>query len=234
MRSVEEFESLLGVLPSSWMMHPSERFALIGLISIITPRRVLELGCGKGGLTLWLSKLVDEVVTVDLDPEIQSVCRELKNVTALCMTTKEATEGFLTDGVQFDLTIVDADHSTDGVRCDLEKALAFSKVIVLHDTFYPPCRTGIQQALRGKDVYFDLELVPGGMQTDGLWGGIGIVVPGLPAQSPLPTVRRATYPDLEHEWQLAADRREGSSWKSLARRVIRRMRAPSRFRRVSG
>lgn len=234
MSSTVEFKSLLGISPSSWMMHPSERFALIGLISVLAPRRALELGCAKGGLTFWLSRLVDEVVTVDLDPEIHSVCRGLQNVTALCMTTKEATEQFLSQGNRFDLTIIDADHSTEGVRNDLGNALEFSKVILLHDTFYPPCRAGVEEALEGKDIYFDLELVAGGMQPDGLWGGLGIVIPELPAQSSLSTPRCSTYPELENEWRVAESRRKRSGWKSLSSGVLSRMKTFPSSRKASG
>jgi hypothetical protein len=207
------------------MTHPSERFALLGLISVLRPQRVLEFGCAQGGLTLWLSKRVNEVVTVDMDSEIHSVCRNLPNVTPLCMNTNEAAEQFINDGTQFDLTIIDADHSTEGVRRDLTNALEFSKVILLHDTFYPPCRKGLEQALEGKDIYFDLELVAGGMQPDGLWGGVGIVIPELPAQCSLSTPRYSSYPELEREWFRAESKRQASDWRTVTNGVLARVKS---------
>ncbi len=95
------------------------------------------------------------------------------------MDTREVARKIVYDERQFDLTIIDADHSRSGVRDDLANALAFSRVILLHDTYHPPVRKGILDVVRDiPNLFYDLELVPGGLQDDGLWGGLGIVILG--------------------------------------------------------
>jgi Methyltransferase domain len=204
----------LGLDPVRWMMAPSERLAIVGLLTAMEPRRVLELGCADGGLTTWLSRQSAEVVTVDIDEKVMRVTRDLPNVTALHMTSDEAVRQLEAAGRRFDLTIIDADHSEAGVRRDLANALRFSDVILMHDTYYPPCRKGILDALAGRDVYYDLDLVPGGMQPDGLWGGVGVVIPGLRRGATAHvTPRLSTYPWLRRRWLLRqyADRARASA-----------------------
>jgi hypothetical protein len=223
----QDLHSLIGISQSSWMMHPSERLLLLGLISILKPRRVLEFGCAQGGLTVWLSRLVPEVVTVDRDVSVNAVCAGLPNVTPLCMATDEAAAQFIRANDEFDLTIIDADHSTEGVRKDVINALTFSEVILVHDTFHPPCRKGIEEALAGKQIYSDLELVSGGLQPDGLWGGIGIILPKVAAQGSLCTPRYSTYSELERQSRfehLPNQRRSRSEQLRSVLRTFRRSR----------
>lgn len=194
--------SLLGAHPNPWMMWPSERLAILGLLEILKPRRSLELGCAQGGLTKWLSEYSESVVTVDLDARVYQVTQGLENVQPLCMNTREAFARIRAQELTFDLTIIDADHSRTGVARDLEEALEVSRCIVLHDTYYPPCRMGMLDVLNGRDMYFDPELVPGGLQEDGMWGGLGIVLPGVRRQDKAhAALRRSTFPALSSEWE---------------------------------
>ena len=195
--------SLLGAGPSNWMMHPSERLTILGILSTMRPKRALELGCASGGLTYWLSQYCDEVVTVDIDPAVKSVAASFRNVTPMCMATHQAARELLAQGNQFDLTIIDADHSKQGVRRDLENVIPFSDVIVLHDTFYLPCREGILSVLAGRNIYFNLDLVPGGLQPDGLWGGLGIVAPRMERRKNIYLTPRLTlYSWLKALWRV--------------------------------
>ncbi len=195
-------ESFLGIAPSNWMMAPSERFVILGILQALKPQLVLELGCAQGGLTEQLSKYSDKVITVDLDPRVAQVTRDLENVTAFNMTTAEAFARLREQRLVFDLTVIDADHSRAGVARDLEQALQCSRCIVMHDTYYPPCRAGMLDVLSSREVYYDLELVPGGLQTDGLWGGLGIVLPQVRRQAQAyVTPRRSTFTALASEWE---------------------------------
>lgn len=172
-------DELIGLEQSNWMMAPSERLAIIGILQTMQPASCLEFGCAKGGLTRILSKYCSNVLTVDIDAHAKDVVHDLHNAEAWIMDTKSAAQQIMRDGMRFDLTIIDADHSRTGVRADLTNALEFSNVIVLHDTYYPPCRNGMLDVLENRrDLFYDLEFVPGGLQSDGLWGGLGIVFPG--------------------------------------------------------
>lgn len=217
--STSSLRGALGLDPVRWMMAPSERLAIVGVLAAMRPRDTLELGCADAGLTAWLSAYSERVVTVDIDEKVLRVTQGLANVTALHTSTKEAARRFEAEGRRFDLTVIDADHSEAGVRRDLESTLRFSEVILLHDTYHPPCRKGILDVLAGRDVYHDLDLVPGGLQPDGLWGGLGVVVPGLPRSAATHTTPRlSAYPWLRRRW--------------LVRQYVQHLRA--RTRRVLG
>ncbi len=210
--------SLLGAQHSAWMMWPSERFALLGILQLVKPERSLELGCAEGGLTTWLSQYSTSVVTVDSDPKVLQVTKQMKNVTPLCMKTTEAFDWIQTHNLTFDLTVIDADHSREGVRRDLERSLAFSHCILLHDTYYPPCRAGMMDVLLDSQVYFDLELIPGGLQPDGMWGGLGIVLPRVRHKEKSGvTPRRSTFHALASEWKT----RERIRLLSMLPRIVR-------------
>jgi len=200
--AVLPLRAVLGLEPLGWMMAPSERLAIVGLLAMLRPRRSLELGCAEGALTAWLSRYSEQVVTVDIDEKVLRVTQAMANVRALHMTTDEATRRIEAEGQRFDLTVVDADHSAEGVRRDLEATLRFSDVVLVHDTYHPPCRDGIVSVLRERDVWFDLDLVPGGLQPDGLWGGLGIVIPGLPrGAARFVTPRRTGFRAMRHWWR---------------------------------
>ncbi len=206
-RDDDALETLLGLRPSRWMMSQSERLAILGILLAFKPRSVLEFGCADAGLTAWLSRYSEQVVTVDMDPKVVEVTRGLTNVVPWCMSTEQAAALIAQERRHFEVAIVDADHSEQGVRRDLENALRFSDMILLHDTYYPPCRRGILSALSDKHVYFDLELVPGGLQSDGLWGGLGVVLAGRGYQHTYGTARRSCYPVLKAVWRLQQQRR---------------------------
>jgi hypothetical protein len=220
MPPADPVRSALGLEPVGWMMSPSERLAMIGLLATLRPATALELGCAEGGLTAWLSAFSGRVVTVDILPQVTEVAGRFPNVEALCMTSEEAVRKLEGEGRTFDLTVIDADHSEAGVRRDLDAALRFSRTILLHDTYYPPCREGMEAILAGRDVYRDLDLVPGGLQPDGLWGGLGIVIPGLPRDASVHvTPRVSMFKYLKRRW-LGEGQEQGRGWRDRARRWL--------------
>jgi hypothetical protein len=141
------------------------------------------------------------VTTVDIDAKVLEAAGRFANVTPLHMTTGEAAAGFIGRGERFDLTIIDADHSSKGAREDLENALKFSEVIVMHDVSNPECRAGYEEALKGKNVFAQLDMLDGRIQADGLWGGLGIVVPSLAKDAPNHfTKAKSNYPLLSRSF----------------------------------
>jgi hypothetical protein len=217
----QTLNAVLGLEPSTWMMSPAERLAVIGLIYLLRPKSVLELGSGDGGLTRWLAQLVPEVTTVDLNPRVRTACEGLGNVMAMCMTTTEALDQFAQEGRRFDVVMVDADHSAKGTRQDLEGALCISDIVLMHDTFHPSCRAGIEQALAGRDVYANLDLVEGGLQPDGLWGGLGLVMSALPKSSRIfVTPRYSVLPRLRRLYERQLRRKQLTKLPSVVRQRI--------------
>ncbi|HWQ28016.1 MAG TPA: class I SAM-dependent methyltransferase [Dehalococcoidia bacterium] len=213
MPPADPLKVVLGLEPVGWMMSPSERLAMIGLLATLRPGHSLELGCAEGGLTAWLSAYSGHVVTVDIDERVLRMTERFPNVEPLCTTTEEAVRRLEGERRTFDLTVIDADHSESGVRRDLEAALRFSRFIILHDTYYPPCREGMEAVLDGRDVYRELDLVPGGLQPDGLWGGLGIVIPGLPrAAATHVTSRLSQFPSMRRRWLADQFRARARRW----------------------
>ncbi|MBL6980714.1 MAG: hypothetical protein ISR58_05925 [Anaerolineales bacterium] len=102
--------------------------------------------------------------------------------------------------------------------------MRFCDVIVFHDTYYPPCRKGILSALVGQDVYVDLDLIPGGMQPDGLWGGLGIVITDLPRIIDMHVMLRLSlYPWLRKLWLLDQYRHQVEHLARVFRLKIRQL-----------
>jgi hypothetical protein len=172
----ELLRDFLCLKKSLWQMSPSERLIIIGLLELLRPASVLEIGHRFGGCTEWLSKYAQEVYTVDIDSSVLDSSLRFPNVTPFHLSSAQALQMFAEERRHFDMCIIDGDHSAEGAYSDLAAALKLANIILLHDTSNPTCRSGYIKALIDQDVYYELDLVDGHLQTDGLWGGIGIVV----------------------------------------------------------
>lgn len=110
------------------------------------PERVLEVGCYEGGtLKHWIER-ADKVVAVD------DVCRNLVewiswangtcDFTWFCGdSTSEAVVSDVGLHGPYDMVFIDADHSMDAVRADVEnygKMIAPGGMLVLHDILPRP------------------------------------------------------------------------------------------------
>jgi predicted O-methyltransferase YrrM len=188
-----------GFTDSAWLMSPSERLALVGLLAVLKPRTTLEIGHRLGGCTRWLGKFSDHVWTVDIDPHVVESSKRFANVTAMHMTSAEAMKQFKNDRKHFEFAVIDGDHAADVACSDLQHAMALCDTIVLHDSANPECRRGYKKALEGKSVVADLDWVDGRLQPDGVWGGLGIVLTTLPFG-----IERAITPALVVNAELAA------------------------------
>lgn len=90
--------------------------------------------------------------------------------------------------INIEFVLVDGDHSSAGVRRDVEDLLASPAItdtlVVLHDTANPEVRAGLNAvayAACPKIVWVDLDWVPGFMFREGpsineAWGGLGIIL----------------------------------------------------------
>jgi hypothetical protein len=198
---LDRLKGFLGLTRMEWEMTPSERLVVVALLELLRPRTALELGHRFGGCTAWLSHYCQEVVTVDIDPSVIPSSERFPNVTPLHMTTAEAIARLQREGRTFDLVFVDADHSFASASRDLSSVLPMAQIVLLHDTSNPTCRAGYREALRNHTGYYDLDLVEGHVQIDGLWGGIGIVTTMIPGSTPsLITPRELTFDLLEKRW----------------------------------
>lgn len=203
MQITDEVKSFLCLSPDNWQMTPGERSALIGLIERFRPRTILEFGTGYGGSTAVFDRVADQVVTVDVENLAPKLLATLRHTTFRQMTTAAAAEELIREGRRFDLALVDADHGEEAVAADLRYTMRLADVILCHDAFYPATRRGIIRAVRGADVFCDLEFVPGVLHRRGLFGGFALIVPGIAARERYvyePRVSPHPYLSLIYRW----------------------------------
>ena len=173
-----------------WQMSPGERAALEGLVARLEPGLAVEIGTAEGGSLERIAAHSAEVHAIDLTDELLAACPA--NVTFHKGDSKvllpQLLAGLAAEGRNVDFALVDGDHSAEGVRADLTALLGSpairGTVILLHDSFNPGVRAGIESVRLGdhpKVAGFDLDFVPGrlaklGAFEDQFLGGFGLVV----------------------------------------------------------
>jgi hypothetical protein len=194
---------------SAWQMSFGERAAVEGLLSQSRPNLAIELGTAEGGSLERIAAHSREVHTFDLITPPFDVSR-FPNVTFHTgdshVLLPELLASFAEEERNVDLVLVDGDHSTAGVKQDLEDLLASPAVgktiILLHDTANETVRAGIELVpleAYPKVAYVDLDLVAGYMFREPellheLWGGLGlVVVDGARLGYFAPSVRQQRY-----------------------------------------
>lgn len=174
-----------------WQMSFGERAALEGLLSQLAPRLAIEIGTAEGGSLARIAAHSEEVHSFDLVPP-REAARNLPGVTTHTGDNHELLPRLLAElaeaGRNVDFVLVDGDHSTEGVRQDMEDLLDSSAVghtlIVMHDTMNEVVRAGLEEVDYGgypKVAHADLDFVAGYMFREPelkheLWGGLGLVV----------------------------------------------------------
>lgn len=180
----------------NWMMAPAEKVALIFLLEQLRPKVAIEIGTRFGGSLQVLSKFCDRVYSIDIDPEVpQRLNGKFPNVEYLIGRSDQLLPPLLDrlrqESAELSFALVDGDHSTDGVRRDIDHLLRVRPTvpfyIVMHDSFNPQCRLGLRQANWSANPYVhavELDFVSGVVNSapafrDQLWGGLamGILLP---------------------------------------------------------
>ena len=174
-----------------WQMSFGERAALEGLLAQLQPRLAIEIGTAEGGSLARIAQHSEVVHSFDLVVPHEGV-RNLPGVTLHTGDNHELLPQLLTElaeaGENVDFVLVDGDHSTEGVRRDLEDLLESpaiaNTIIVMHDTMNEVVRAGLEQVRYGaypKVAHVDLDFVAGYMFREPslkheLWGGLALVV----------------------------------------------------------
>jgi len=174
-----------------WQMSFGERAALEGLLAQLRPRLSIEIGTAEGGSLARIAAHSEVTHSFDLVAPHESV-RTLPGVTIHTGDNHELLPRLLGElseaSENVDFVLVDGDHSTEGVRRDVEDLLESPAIartlIVMHDTMNEVVRAGLEQVSYGaypKVAYVDLDFVAGYMFREPslkheLWGGLGLVV----------------------------------------------------------
>jgi Methyltransferase domain len=171
-------------------MSLGERAALAGLVAQLKPKLSIEIGTAEGGSLERIAAHSGEVHALDLSDELLVRCPP--NATFhkgnSRTTLPKLLAGFAAERRNVDFVLVDGDHSSQGVRADLEALLASPAIartlILLHDSFHPEVRSGIESVAPGENpkvAGFDLDFVPGrlgklGGFADQFLGGFALVL----------------------------------------------------------
>lgn len=194
-----------------WQMSYGERAAMEGLLAQTSPALAIEIGTAEGGSLQRIAAHSDEVHSFDL-VEPQLPLSDLPNVTLHTGDSHKQLPSFLAEldelGRNVDFVLVDGDHSSDGVRRDVEDVLSAScigrTVMLIHDTTNEQVRSGLDDVdytSYPKVAHVDLDFVAGYMFSEQrlrheLWGGLGLVVvdAGRPAYFRPGVVQDRYYP----------------------------------------
>jgi hypothetical protein len=160
-------------LPLHWLMTRCEKYALASILEAAGASVAIEIGTYKGGSLQLISKRAGKVYSIDSSPE----CREtlggrFNNVEFMTGDSRQILPGLLKKiadmGEQLGFVLIDGNHSTEGVKSDINAVLQYVPkrpvFIVFHDSFHPPCREGILAADWGRCDYVhyvEIDFIPG-------------------------------------------------------------------------
>lgn len=175
MRSIPELDTITlnSQFPLQSQMAIWERYALVEVLRALQPETSIEVGTYRGGSLQMLSHFSTNVFSIDIDPTIPSLLEgRFTNVEYRSGPSKTVIRSVLgecaTRGLDVEFVLIDGDHTTAGVRADIEAFLELSPntscFILMHDSFNPPCREGIRTAdwARSPRVHaVEIDFIPG-------------------------------------------------------------------------
>ena len=183
-------------LPLHWQMTRWEKYALAGILEAARPPVAVEIGTYRGGSLQVIAQHSTKAYAIDISP----ACKEdlgghFPNVEFLIGDSRtllpDLLEGISARGEELGFILIDGDHSTEGVRFDIDAVLRYVPLrplyVVFHDSFHPPCREGILtaswQACRHVH-YVEVDFVPGVFHHDAfdtaparsMFGGLAVAL----------------------------------------------------------
>jgi hypothetical protein len=176
-----------------WLMAPAEQIALIFLLEQLRPKIAIEIGTAYGGSLQALSRYCERVYSIDIDPNVPTrFAGKFPNVEFLIGPSDQMLPPLLKnlqrEKAPLAFALVDGDHSTEGVRKDIDHLLQFRPsvplYIIMHDSFNPECREGLRRAQWPSNPHVhvvELDFVAGIVNPSPAfrgeqWGGLALAV----------------------------------------------------------
>ena len=186
------YEDLLfpGVIRENWQMMESERISLTGVLARVRPRGALEVGVYYGGSLSLAAQYSERILAIDIEPAVRDRFPLPDNAELLIGNSlkliPQALARFEQLGLPLEYVLIDADHSAEGVKRDLDLVLQYRPrtpmVILAHDSGNENCRRGILAANWNSNphVHFvQCDFVPGQIIEHSIQNGRGEVWGGL-------------------------------------------------------
>jgi Cephalosporin hydroxylase len=178
-----------------WQMSNADRLAISGILARVKPDVSIEVGCYKGGSLQVISHYSRKVHSLDIEPNVLSLGKNFSNVEFHIGSSRDTlprlVESLNADGRSVQFVLIDGDHSSEGVRSDINALLRLKitqrLVILMHDPFNPDCRQGIGTADWASNPhvhYVELDFTVGNFHspaqdtaTEGsMWGGLACAI----------------------------------------------------------
>ncbi len=159
--------------PQIWQMTSAERATLFFLLSQINPQCSIEIGSAKGGSLAVLSQFSQIVYSLDINPACKTrLGPRFSNVEFIAGDSRATLVPLLhrlqPENSTLEFVLIDGNHTAEGIKRDIENVLQFKPsqpvYILMHDSFNPEVRAGIQNANWQGCPYVhwvELDLVPG-------------------------------------------------------------------------
>jgi hypothetical protein len=138
-----------------WWMTDAERLALTGLLTDLRPECAIEVGVYRAGSLSVLARFSKKTYALDIDPTCEALFRDqFPNVEFVtgdaAQTLPQVLHRIASANEPLGFVLIDADHSREGIRRDIENLLRYSPIrplyILMHDSFNPECRWGMKTA----------------------------------------------------------------------------------------
>ena len=169
---------LFGEYIEDWLMTQQERMAVISLLERIKPECAIEVGTLHGGSLSAIAKFSKKVYTLDCDPDSkEKLADKFPNVEFVTGYSNDTLPPLLEklqkEGTPIEFVLIDASHTTEGVKQDIENLIKYVPqkplCIVIHDSFMPECRQGMIQANWASSPYVhfvEIDFIPGRFNSD--------------------------------------------------------------------
>ena len=141
--------------PFDWHMLPAERCGFEKILSVANPEVSIEIGTFRGGGLPLLSKHSNKLYSIDIDSSVkEKLSPHFEAVDFRTGNSKNLIPEVLSEiesnNLNLNFVLIDGAHEADGVRSDIELILKYRPkaplYILLHDSFNPDCRKGMQSA----------------------------------------------------------------------------------------
>jgi hypothetical protein len=151
----EEIAERLSGAHDEWKMTDAERGTLLALLTTLKPAYAIEVGVYRAGSLAILSALCQKVYALDIDPACEAMyASRFPNVEFVTGPSQETLpkliERMQASGEALEFVLIDADHSPEGVRRDINSVLRYRPhrplYVIMHDSFNPACRGGMKAA----------------------------------------------------------------------------------------